>query len=96
MAMPISAEAKEDLQEMDLLPHMHIMADRSREKVRTHAANPRNSGAICPILLIGQKRGQKICQPPINTVPSLPIPPVVENTRGVNEASSTSRTLSPY
>ena len=35
MAMPISAEAKEDLQEMDLLPHMHIMADRSREKVRT-------------------------------------------------------------
>ena len=35
MAMPISAEAKEDLKEMDLLPRKHIMADRSREKVRT-------------------------------------------------------------
>ena len=33
--MPISAEAKEDLKEMDLLPRMHITADRSREKVRT-------------------------------------------------------------
>ena len=33
--MPISAEAKEDLKEMDLLPRKHIMADRSREKVRT-------------------------------------------------------------
>ena len=33
--MPISAEAKEDLKEMDLLPRMHIMADCSREKVRT-------------------------------------------------------------
>ena len=32
MAMPISAEAKEDLKEMDLLPRKHIMADRSREK----------------------------------------------------------------
>ena len=28
MAMPISAEAKEDLKEMDLLPRKHIMADR--------------------------------------------------------------------
>ena len=35
MAMPISAKAKEDLKEMDLFPRMHIMADRSREKVRT-------------------------------------------------------------
>ena len=35
MAMPISAEAKEDLKEMDLLPRKHIMADRSREKVGT-------------------------------------------------------------
>ena len=35
MAMPISAEAKKDLKEMDLLPRMHMMADRSREKVRT-------------------------------------------------------------
>ena len=35
MAIPISAEAKEDLKEMDLLPRKHIMADRSREKVRT-------------------------------------------------------------
>ena len=35
MAMPISAKAKEDLKEMDLLPHMHIMADHSREKMRT-------------------------------------------------------------
>ena len=33
--MPISAKAKEDLKEMDLFPRMHIMADRSREKVRT-------------------------------------------------------------
>ena len=35
MAMPISAKVKEDLKEMDLLPRMHIMANRSREKVRT-------------------------------------------------------------
>ena len=35
MAMPISAEAKEDRKEMDLLPRMHMMADRSRERVRT-------------------------------------------------------------
>ena len=35
MARPISAEAKEDLKEMDLLPHIHIMANLSREKVRT-------------------------------------------------------------
>ena len=35
MTMLISTEAKEDLKEMDLLPHMHIMADRNREKVRT-------------------------------------------------------------
>ena len=37
MAMPISAEAKakENRKEMDLLSRMHIMADRSREKVRT-------------------------------------------------------------
>ena len=27
--MPISAEAKEDLKEMDLLPRKHIMADHS-------------------------------------------------------------------
>ena len=33
--MPISAKAKEDLKKMVLLPRMHIMADRSREKVRT-------------------------------------------------------------
>ena len=35
--MPISAEAKakEDRKEMDLLSRMHIMADRSREKVKT-------------------------------------------------------------
>ena len=32
MARPISAEAKEDLKEMDLLPRIHIMADFSRER----------------------------------------------------------------
>ena len=35
MARPNLAEAKEDLKRMDLLPHIHITADRSREKVRT-------------------------------------------------------------
>ena len=35
MARPISAEAKEDLKQMDLLPHIRIMANLSREKVRT-------------------------------------------------------------
>ena len=60
MARPISAETKEDLKEMDLLPHIHIMADLSRGKVRK-TVNPKNGGTICPILLTGQK----ICQPPI-------------------------------
>ena len=32
MARLISAEAKEDLKEMDLLPHMHIMVDLRRER----------------------------------------------------------------
>ena len=36
MARPISAEAEEDLKEMDLLPLIHIIADLSKEKVRTH------------------------------------------------------------
>ena len=31
MARPISAEAKEDLKEMDLLPRIHILADLSRD-----------------------------------------------------------------
>ena len=35
MARPISAKAKEDLKEMDLLPHIHIIVDLSREKVKT-------------------------------------------------------------
>ena len=35
MAKPNSAEAKEDLKWMDLLPHIHITVDLSREKVRT-------------------------------------------------------------
>ena len=43
--MPISAEAKEDLKEMDLLSHMHIMADRSREKVRTQRTQEIRSSA---------------------------------------------------
>ena len=45
MAMPISAEAKEDLKEMDLLSHVHIMADRSREKVRTQRTQEIRSSA---------------------------------------------------
>ena len=45
MARPISAEANKDLEEMDLLPRIHIMVDLSREKVRTqrtqyHMPNP--------------------------------------------------------
>ena len=35
MARPISAEAEEDLKEMDLLLRTHIMADLNREKVKT-------------------------------------------------------------
>ena len=35
MARPNSAEAKEDLKRMDLLPCIHITVDLSREKVRT-------------------------------------------------------------
>ena len=35
MARPNSAEVKEDLKRMDLLPRIHITADLSREKVRT-------------------------------------------------------------
>ena len=31
----ISAEAEEDLKDMDLLPRMHIMADRNKEKAST-------------------------------------------------------------
>ena len=77
---------------MDLLPRTHMTADLSREKVRTQA-NPRNSGTICPTLLIGQK----VCQSLIKySFLSIPIPPEVENTRGINETSSTSQTLSPY
>ena len=35
MARPISAEAKEDLKQMDPLTRIHIIEDLSREKVRT-------------------------------------------------------------
>ena len=35
MARPNSAEAEEDLKQMDLLPRIHITADLNREKVRT-------------------------------------------------------------
>ena len=37
MARPISAEAEEDLKEMDLLPCMHMMADCNKEKASTLA-----------------------------------------------------------
>ena len=66
MARPISAEAKEDLKEMDLLP---IYMRKGENTV-----NPRNGGTICPIL----HTSQNVCRPPKNTVPSLPICPVVE------------------
>ena len=56
-----------------------------------NAANPRNSATIFPTLLIGQKA----CQLLIKYSFLSNIPPVVENTRRVNKASSTSRTLSP-
>ena len=47
MAKAISAEANEDLKEMDLLPRIHIMADLSRENGE-NTENQRNGGTICP------------------------------------------------
>ena len=54
--MPISAEAKEDLKEMDLLSHMHIMADRSREKVRTQRTQEIRSSANAAQSCLSAKR----------------------------------------
>ena len=38
MAWPNSVEAKKDLKRMDILSHMHITADLSKEKVMTVTA----------------------------------------------------------
>ena len=46
MARLISAEAEEDLKEIDLLPHMHMMADHTKEKASTCTSNPRQGGTI--------------------------------------------------
>ena len=54
MARPNSAEAKEDLKQMDLLPCIHITVDLSWEKVRTQQIKPKTwwyhmpNPAYCP------------------------------------------------
>ena len=53
MARFISAEAKEDLKEIGLLPHMHMMADHNKEKASTCTSNPRQGGTICSTMLAG-------------------------------------------
>ena len=60
-----------------------------------NTVKPRNGGTICPILLTGQKIDQQVIKYSSFSTHSQ-LPPVVENTREVNEPSSTFRTLSPY
>ena len=50
MAKPISAEAKDDLKRMDLLPCSYTHNSRSQQGKGENTVNPRNSGTICPIL----------------------------------------------
>ena len=84
MARAILAKAKEDLKRMNLLPRVHITVDLSREKVRTQ----RTQEMVVPYA--------QPCLSPKRLASLSTHTSVVENTRGVNEASSTFQTLSLY
>ena len=55
---PISAEAEEYLKEMDLLPHMHMMADCNKEKASTHQCQDKVVLCDQPSLLARRSAGQ--------------------------------------
>jgi len=69
--------------EMDLLPQMHILADRNKDNNNVHHIKAR-----VWLQLIEPRRDRWSAKWQKNTIVSFPIPPVVENTRGVKEAHS--------